>query len=212
MFRSSTDEEMPMLHERMRLLRETASILDEQFDGAPTNVIEEANHSAARLVNLLVEHFPAFRDEHFFHGKTVRFYKRAQILTADVWAAFNGEDYGRFDDISHITIFPDYRIPQMLQSLNVLWYSPRLEARIKRQELIKSGDDHEIEIRGCSIWAVQLLIREMVKLHPEAKNKVNAVLVDFFLYDTCKEREAEAEADGYKEELLPHHRTRSIWY
>jgi hypothetical protein len=57
---------------------------------------------------------------------------------------------------------------------------------------------------GCSIWAVELLRREMVKLKPDAK--INAILIDFFLYDLAKEKERE-EAD-----IIPHHRTRSIWY
>lgn len=35
---------------------------------------------------------------------------------------------------------------------------------------------------------------------------VNAILIDFFLYDTMKELE------GKSEESIPHHRTRSIWY
>lgn len=178
------------------------------------NLISEAQNSAARLVNLLVDYFPAFQDEHKFHGKTIRIYKRAQILAADLWACFNGQDYGAFDDINHITIFADYRIPQMLQSLNILWYSPRVESKIKRKEIIKSGENIEIEIRGCSIWAVELLSREMIKQHPEAKGKVNAILIDFFLYDSCKEKEQEkaVEVEGLKDEVLPHHRTRSIWY
>ena len=203
---------MPLLSERIDLLRETSRILNERFDGSIAKLVEESEHSAAHLVNLLVENFPAFRDEHYFHGKPVKFYKRAQILVADLWAAFNGQDYGHFDDISCITIFPDYRIPQMLQSLNVLWYSPRLESKIKRQQEIESGENLEIEIRGCSIWAVELLRREMIKQHPEAEDKVNAILIDFFLYDTIKEREDKATADGKESEMLPHHRTRSIWY
>lgn len=204
------------MEERISLLRETAQILEDEFDGSPSNLIRQADRSAARLVNLLVEIFPAFQDEHRFHGKTVRIYKRAQILVADVWACFNGQDIGAFDDISQITIFADYRIPQMLQSLNILWYSPRVESKIKRKEILTSGEDIEVEIRGCSIWAVELLKREMIRQFPEAKDKVNAILIDFFLYDTCKEKEeqktVESTADSWKDEPLPHHRTRSVWY
>jgi hypothetical protein len=69
------------------------------------DLIERADHSAARLVNLLVEHFPCFRDEYLFEGRTVRFLKRAQIFVADLWAAFNGEGFGEFEDIDKITIF-----------------------------------------------------------------------------------------------------------
>lgn len=56
-------------------------------------------------MNLLVEHFPAFRDEGYFDGRLVRFYKRAQILVADLWACFEGESYGSFVDIDKITMF-----------------------------------------------------------------------------------------------------------
>lgn len=161
---------------------------------------------------LLVEQFASFRDECFWHGKTVKFYKRAQIFVADLWACFDQKGYGHFEDIDHLTIFPDYRVPQMLQSLGVLWYSPRLESRIKRKELIVSGEDVEIEIRGCSIRAVESLRMEILRSHPEAKGRINSVLIDFFLYDTCKEREARLMDEHREEEMLPHHRTRSIWY
>lgn len=49
--------------------------------------------------------FPCFRDETFFENKTIRFFKRAQILVADLWACFEGDSYGRFDDINTITMF-----------------------------------------------------------------------------------------------------------
>jgi hypothetical protein len=57
---------------------------------------------------------------------------------------------------------------------------------------------------GCSIWSVELLRREILKLKPDAR--INAILIDFFLYDLAKEKERD-EAD-----VIPHHRTRSIWY
>jgi hypothetical protein len=71
-----------------------------------TKIISEANGSAAALVNLLAEKFPAFRDEAKFERKKVRFLKRAQIFVADVWSAFDGEGYGKFQDIDHLTMFP----------------------------------------------------------------------------------------------------------
>lgn len=43
----------------------------------------------------------------------VFFLKRAQILIADIWACFEGKDYGALDGIEHLTAFADYRIPQV---------------------------------------------------------------------------------------------------
>ena len=40
--------------------------------------------------------------------------------------------------------------------------------------------------------AVELIHREILRQHPEATG-VNAVLIDFFLYDLAKEREAAGE-------------------
>ena len=57
------------------------------------------------LVNLITDYFPSFRDEAQFEGSTVHFYKRAQILVADLWACFEGEDYGQFFDIDKLTMF-----------------------------------------------------------------------------------------------------------
>ena len=68
-------------------------------------LVEKAGHSAGKLVNLLAKHFPAFRDETRFDGRRVRILKRAQIFVADLWAAFDGQSYGEFDDIGHLTMF-----------------------------------------------------------------------------------------------------------
>lgn len=138
-------------------------------------------------------------------------------------------------------MFADYRIPQMLYQLGCLRYSPPLESHIRSLKPIPPGSNWEIELRGTSIWCVELIKREILKRHPEAKQAglkgetnaeehhtkekhtedseetteveesrktygINAILIDFFLYDTMKSLEAE------KSETIPHHRTRSIWY
>jgi hypothetical protein len=76
-----------------------------QTDMSVVRLIQEADHSAGKLVNLLAKHFPCFQDQGRFEGRKVRFLKRAQILVADLWAAFNNASYGEFYDIGHITMF-----------------------------------------------------------------------------------------------------------
>lgn len=173
-------------------------------DFSVVRIIESADRSAGKLVNLLAKHFPSFRDETRFEGRKVRFLKRAQIFVADLWAAFNGTSYGEFRDIDHLTMFADYRVPQMLHSLGILSYSPPLDHRIRSLRSIGPGHSWEVQLRGCSIWAVEMIRRQIVRNNPNSN--VNAVLIDFFLYDLAKEREAAGV------EAIPHHRTRSIWY
>ncbi len=224
-FRSATTTPIPLLDERITCMREAGSILHSHFSGTPTTLIQRASSSAAGLVNLLTAHFPTFNDTHLFHSRPVRFHKRAQILVADLWACFEGKSYGRFTDIDQITMFADYRIPQILTSLNCLRLSPPLASQIQSLKPIASGHPFEVQLRGCSIWCVELIRREMARTGGcgGEGGGVNAVLIDFFLYDLVKEMEAresgvEREGEGAGKErmgeggLLPHHRTRSIWY
>lgn len=195
---------MPLLEDRIYCLREAGYVLRDHFDGTFTTCIEQSKGSAAALVNLIVDNFPCMDDRHDFEDTTIRFHKRAQILVADLWACFEGESFGYFHDIDQITMFADYRIPQMLHSLGCLQYSPPLESHIRRMKAIESGHPWEIQLRGCSIWCIELLRREIQRQHPETH--LNTILIDFFLYDTMKEMEMKGH------ESIPHHRTRSIWY
>lgn len=161
----------------------------------------------------------------------------------------------------------------MLHTLGCLKYSPPLEAHIRSLKEMESGGSWEVQIRGCTIWAVELLRRQITRLletdsrsngivpfdlpdkmaGPRASDestqteeratatdasclRINAILIDYFLYDTCKEQERMAtrvgeEADGDSElpspekdqagldggersmlMMIPHHRVKSIWY
>lgn len=64
-------------------------------------------------------------------GRKVAFYKRAQILVADTWSVLEGEGDGCFSDISSVTIFADYRIPQVLVHLGAMKYSDALMKKLK---------------------------------------------------------------------------------
>jgi hypothetical protein len=74
--------------------------------------------------------------------------KRAQIFVADVWACFEGEGYGEFRDIDKITMFADYRIPQILNNLGCLGFSPLLDATVRDKKDIPSGSNWEMQLRG----------------------------------------------------------------
>lgn len=78
----------------------------------------------------------------------------------------------------------------MLYNLGVITFSPPLESRLRRMEELKAGHNWELQLRGCSIWAVEMIRRQIVQDHPEAESEVNAVLLDFLLYDLAKEFES----------------------
>ncbi|KAK9321436.1 hypothetical protein V1517DRAFT_326353 [Lipomyces orientalis] len=206
-FRSETSEQVPLLSERIACLREAGRVLTEKFDGSFINCIERAGGSAVALVTLIVENFPCFKDEALYKGRPVKIYKRAQILVADIWACFNQQSYGYFRDIDQISMFADYRVPQILYNLGCLQYSDALTSHIRSLNIIPNGDPWEVELRGCSIWSVEMIKSEILKAHPDAK--INAILLDFYLWDTAKEIQQRA---AVAMDSIPCHRTRSFFY
>ena len=63
------------------------------------------------MLDILTANFINFQDHAIYKGRQVYFYKRAQILIADLYGAFMGKSYGAFSDIDQLTMFPDYRVP-----------------------------------------------------------------------------------------------------
>ncbi|MED6128669.1 hypothetical protein PIB30_100132 [Stylosanthes scabra] len=152
---------LPLEDERVRLLHEVGIELERSFDGKASNLVERCGKSALNLVALVARHFPGFRDHSVYKGRQIFLYKRAQIFAADLWGAFRGQGYGEFKDISSLTIMADYIVPAVLRQLGVLKYSPELASTIDASGEIGPGTEEEVELRACSVHAVEKM-RELI--------------------------------------------------
>ena len=100
------------------------------------------------------------------HSPSVYFLKRAQILVAETWAAFfplpspNQIPHPIFPGggIHKLTMFADYRVPQILHHLKVLTYPPSLLALLESGHYFEHGSKEEVSIRAASIIAVDPLL------------------------------------------------------
>ncbi|PNX94237.1 hypothetical protein L195_g017409 [Trifolium pratense] len=167
---------LPLEDERVRLLHEVGIELERSFDGKASNLVEQCGKSAMNLVALVARHFPgrtfapvlvfhclSFRDHSVYKGRQVFLYKRAQIFVADLYGAFGGQGYGEFKDISSLTIMADYIVPAVLQQLGILKFSPTLASTIEASGEICPGTEEEVELRACSIHAVEKM-RELISV------------------------------------------------
>ncbi|KAL5713644.1 hypothetical protein ACHQM5_015700 [Ranunculus cassubicifolius] len=189
---------LPLEDERVRLLHEVGLELEKNFGGKAANIVERCGKSAVSLVDTITRHFPGFRDHSVYKGHQVFLYKRAQIFVADLWGAFKGQGYGEFNDISSITIFADYIVPAVLRQLGVLRYSADLAKIIEANSEIGSGSEEEVELRACSIYAVEKM-RDLIKI--KSGKQVLSVELDLWLWSF-----------GIQTPSLQHHRTLSIYY
>lgn len=191
---------IPLFEERLANAREVGRVLLERYNGQFANAIKEAGGSAVRLVLLLAEHFPSFRDIASYRLHEVRFLKRAQICVADVHGAFGGKRWGTFHDLDRLTVFADYKLPQILRHFGVLEYHPSLAKRVDAMELLATGSEEEIEIRAATIWACELLRQAMDK--QEGREAISAAEIDARLWLLSQNIT----------DMRPYHRVRTIYY
>ncbi len=190
---------LQLMEKRLENLNELGICLETKFQGNPLNLIEAANKSALSLVQLLRTHLASFRDEATYRGEKVFFYKRAQILAADIHGAFNGEKWGVFEDIEALTAFADYKLPQVLRQLGIIRYAPSLETKIDQLILIPPGSTEEVEIRAQTIWAVELICRKLADLGKH----ISPFQLDWILWNL-------GQSDRFRQK--PYHRTVTIFY
>ncbi|KAJ8736674.1 hypothetical protein PYW08_007330 [Mythimna loreyi] len=197
---------IPLADERVSVLHKVGKILLDRYNGTFETCLKEANKSAVKLLEIIVDNFPCFRDEATYKGQKVALYKRAQILVADLWNFFGGTGWGEFTDIDQLTMFADYRVPQVLVYFGALSYSDELMEKLKNDVLLPSGSEEEVEIRGCSIHAVELLKKRIEgKLLRQKTEVPNSSLIDYYLW--CYRRKYADEMES-----IPFHKTLGIYY
>ena len=166
------------------------------------------------------------------NGKQVFFYKRAQILVGDLWAAFgrqtnftkSSDDLGvpasetrnhcNFPDISELTMFADYRVPQLLREEGLLVYAEELAKKVDEYVEIPSNSKEEVEIRSCTVQCVEMLLnaikdhflQDKDRYHSDLKErvcKITSVELDWLLWQI---------GEGRCKIMKPHHRTLTVYY
>ncbi len=194
LFRGEDETALPMLSERAAALREAGSVLRKEFGGAFVNALRTAQYDAIKLVQLIIQRFPLFRDWTMLDGHKVVFLKRAQIAANDLNYVLS-TSATPLASMNELTAFADYKLPQALRHLGVLQYADDLASRIDAFVEIPASSREEIEIRAATIWAVEFLRQRLETL--------TAGEIDNALWLLGRD---------LAHDMRPHHRTRTIWY
>lgn len=148
----SQDLDHPLMADFATALRDVGEHVERDHGGRFGAVIEAANGSAPALADLLAG-WSAFADASPYEGRSVPFFKRAQIAAADVARASLAE----LRDLDRLTAFADNLVPHVLRLDGLLRLDPDLERRIEAGELLEHGSPEEVELRACAVHTVELL-------------------------------------------------------
>lgn len=185
--------ELLLLPERHEIICENFEILCSYYVGE----IERLANCGAGDVNLFIQNltrdFPSFRDEMQGRGEKLYFLKRVQLLAVEFFKSGI-----LFNNLSDLSVFSDYKIPQLLEAEGILAYSEELRNKIALEDLILEGSEEECEIRAATVIACEMIREELKKLGRD----ISSVDLDFILWVSAKNREFK----------LPHHKTLTINY
>ncbi|HWI95422.1 MAG TPA: queuosine salvage family protein [Solirubrobacterales bacterium] len=161
------DLDHPLMVDFAAALRDVGEHVERDHGGRFGAVIEAAHGSAPALSDLLAG-WSAFADASTYEGRSVPFFKRAQIAAADVARAGLAE----LRDLDRLTAFADNLVPHVLRLDGVLRLDPGLEQRIEVGEPLEHGSSEEVELRACAVHTVELLAAQT----PLTPAEIDAVL------------------------------------
>jgi hypothetical protein len=103
-----------------------------------------------------------------------------------------------FNNIDKLTAFADYKLPQLFRDEGIIIYAHKLSKEIDSLELLEKDSREEIEIRGSTIFVVELLKEALFKLGVNLPSSA----LDNILWTEAKARL----------NMKMHHLTKTIYY
>jgi hypothetical protein len=172
-------------------LNDVGARLAEEFGGSPLALVDSAGESALALVETLAG-WSSFEDVSTYDELRLPFLKRAQILATDLERA----GVAQWSDRGKLTVFADNLVPHVLRLDGVLSFDRRLVTKIELGELLEHGAGSEVEIRACTVHAVELVAAA-------SPRPVTAAALDQLLWNRGQGRDYKAR---------PRHRSRTTAY
>jgi len=189
---------LELVQRRYQILKKVSKTFLEKYQGNPSYFVSLAQNSAAKLVFEIYQNVPFFKDEAMYDSFKVYFLKRAQILVADIWGAFDGKEIGYFKDMGFLSAFADYKLPQILNHFGILEYSSDLKKKIQERKIIPIFSKEEIEIRAAIVQAVEKIRKSLTK---KGRN-LFSFQVDWLLWNKSQKLKMKN----------PYHLTKTIFY
>lgn len=184
---------IPLLKERYKTLVEISNIVNNKMNGSFYKYIKDVSNDI-ELFDIIINNFDSFKDEREHNGRTIYFYKLAQLLTSDILHVREKKEKIKVD-YSHLIGCADYKIPQTLRALNIIKYNEELANIVDSKEKIEMSSKYEVEIRSS-----QIVILDYIK---EKIKDVNSIDINDFLFLYSKQ---------VKNRVKPYHLCRNINY
>ncbi len=136
--------DIPLIEERYKTIVNISRVVNEKMNGSFYNYIKDINIDK-ELFDIIINNFDSFKDERQYKGKTIYFYKLAQLLTSDILHI--REKFENISvDYSNLTGCADYKIPQTLRALGIIEYNNELSKTVDQGIELEISSEFEVEL------------------------------------------------------------------
>ena len=156
--------DIPLLEKRYKTIVGISKIVNERMNGNFYKFIKNIT-SDTQLFDIIISNFESFKDERIYDGKTIYFYKLAQLLTSDI-LHIREKLEGIKVDYSNLIGCADYKIPQILRALGIVEYNDELANIIDLSEHIEISSKYEVEIRASQIVVLEYIHKKLININP----------------------------------------------
>lgn len=155
---------IPLLRERYETTVNISKVVNEKMNGSFYNFIKDIS-SDTELFDVIVNNFKSFIDEREYNGKTIYFYKLAQLLTSDILHI--REELEKITvDYSDLIGCADYKIPQTLRALEIIEYDEELSDMVDKRVQLEISSKYEVEIRASQIVVIEYISNKLTNTNP----------------------------------------------
>ena len=155
--------DIPLLEKRYKTIVGISKIVNERMNGNFYKFIKNIT-SDTQLFDIIISNFESFKDERIYDGKTIYFYKLAQLLTSDI-LHIREKLEGIKVDYSNLIGCADYKIPQILRALGIVEYNDELANIIDLSEHIEISSKYEVEIRASQIVVLEYIHKKFININ-----------------------------------------------
>lgn len=186
--------DIPLLKERYKIVTDIVKTVNTKMNGNFYDTIKNMN-TDQEVFKTIISNFSSFEDTRTYDGKTIYFYKLAQLLTSDILHVIEIKEQ-RNVNYSNLVGCADYKIPQVMQGFGILDYDTELSSILETKTQIKENSEYEVEIRASMIVVVNYIYEQINK-------SIDRIDINDFIWSKGQDK-----TKKYK----PYHLTRTTSY
>lgn len=186
--------DIPLLEERYNIVTNIAKIVNRKMNGNFYDYIKDMNNDQ-EIFKTILNNFSCFEDTRTYEGKTIYFYKLAQLLTSDILHVIKIKEQKEVN-YSNLLGCADYKIPQVMQGFGILKYDKKLSSLLEERQEIEENSEYEVEIRASMIVAINYIWEKIDK-------SIDRIDINDFIWSKGQDK-----TKKYK----PYHLTRTTSY